>query len=152
MEAVDAAAVCREVVGGFAPLAESRRVRISVEVAGPMFAWADRDRLAQIVSNYVANAVRFAPDGSSVTVAAGSAAGRVRVSVSDEGPGLATEQLDAVFERFYRVDPSRSRAHGGSGIGLAIVRALTGAMDGRAWAESAGPGRGASFYVELPTP
>lgn len=152
METVDAAAVCREVVGGFSPLAESRGIRIAVEADGPAIAWADRDRLAQVVSNYVANAVRYAPDGSTVIVNAGSTAGRTRVRVSDEGPGLRPDQLEAVFERFYRVDPSRSRALGGSGIGLAIVRALTGAMDGRAWAQSAGPGRGASFYVELLTP
>jgi signal transduction histidine kinase len=73
-----------------------------------------------------------------------------RVSVSDAGPGLAPDQLEAVFERFYRVDPARSRAAGGAGIGLAIVRALAEAMGGHAWAESAGPGQGATFLVELP--
>ena len=76
--------------------------------------------------------------------------GQVRVSVTDEGPGLAPDQLEAVFERFYRVDAARSRAAGGSGIGLAIVRALAEAMGGSAWAESAGPGRGATFHLELP--
>ena len=74
----------------------------------------------------------------------------MRLSVRDEGPGLAPDQLEAVFERFYRVDPARSRAAGGSGIGLAIARALAEAMDGQAWAESAGPGRGSTFFVELP--
>ena len=70
--------------------------------------------------------------------------------MEDSGPGLARDQLEAVFERFYRVDTARSRASGGSGIGLAIVRALAGAMGGRAWAESRGPGTGARFLLELP--
>jgi signal transduction histidine kinase len=64
--------------------------------------------------------------------------------------GLTPDQLEAVFERFYRVDPARSRAAGGSGIGLTISRALAEAMDGSAWAESDGPGAGATFIVELP--
>ena len=74
----------------------------------------------------------------------------VRASVADQGPGLAPDELEAVFERFYRVDAARSRAAGGSGIGLAIVRALADAMGGQAWAESAGTGMGATFFVELP--
>ena len=86
----------------------------------------------------------------SVTVASSSADGRVTITVTDRGPGLASDELEAVFERFYRIDPARSRASGGSGIGLAIVRALAGAMGGRAWAESAGPGTGATFVLELP--
>ena len=112
---------------------------------------ADRDRLAQVLANYLSNALRHAPGrvadhGRRVA----RTPGRVRASVADEGPGLAPDQLEAVFERFYRVDAARSRAAGGSGIGLAIVRALAEAMGGSAWAESDGPGRGATFLVELP--
>ena len=72
------------------------------------------------------------------------------LAVADRGPGLEADKLEAVFERFYRVDAARSRTSGGSGIGLAIVRALAGAMGGRAWAESAGPGTGATFLLEVP--
>lgn len=76
--------------------------------------------------------------------------GSVLVSVRDSGVGLTDEQRSQVFERFYRIDPSRSRALGGAGIGLAIARALAEAMDGRVWAESDGPGTGSTFFVSLP--
>ena len=111
---------------------------------------ADRDRVAQIVSNYISNALRHAPDGSSIEIAAAAGPAFVRLFVTDHGPGLAGDELEAVFERFYRVDRSRTRAAGGAGIGLAIVRALADAMGGGVWAESAGPGTGATFILELP--
>ncbi|MFN8520270.1 MAG: ATP-binding protein [Chloroflexota bacterium] len=147
---VDASGVCRDVAERMAPLAEPRSVRLVVDASVPRVAVADRDRLSQVVSNFVSNAIRYAPEGSTVVIKSDASEGSVGISVRDEGPGLAPGQLEAVFERFYRVDPSRSRAMGGSGIGLAIARALAEAMGGRAWAESAGLGRGATFHVELP--
>lgn len=149
IEAVDVAAVASEVAVRFRPLAAARAVRLDLRV-GNAVARADRDRVAQVLANYLSNALRHAPDGSAITVSASAGAGRVALAVADEGPGLAPDQLDAVFERFYRVDMARSRAGGGSGIGLAIVRALAVAMDGRAWAESRGPGTGATFVLEMP--
>jgi signal transduction histidine kinase len=149
IETVDAAALAHEVVDHFRPLAAPRGIDLVVR-AGPATARADRDRVAQVLANYLSNALRQAPDGSAITVATSADEGRVVVSVTDQGPGLAADQLEAVFERFYRVDAARSRTAGGSGIGLAIVRALADAMDGYAWAASAGPGRGATFVLELP--
>lgn len=149
IEAVDVAAVARAVGEGMAPTAAARGVALGLPDGSAMAA-ADRDRVAQILANYLANALRHAPGGTRVTVTAGPRGDMVRLSVADEGPGLAADQLEAVFERFYRVDPARSRAAGGAGIGLAIVRALAEAMGGQAWAESGGPGRGAVFHAELP--
>jgi len=149
IDAVDAAEVAREVGARFAPQAGPRGIVIELP-QGSAVAMADRDRLAQILSNYLSNALRHAPDGSTIRVATGTRPAHVRLSVTDDGPGLAPDQLESVFERFYRVDPARSRAGGGSGIGLAIVSALAEAMDGQSWAESAGAGKGATFLVELP--
>jgi histidine kinase len=150
IETMDTAEVSREVGQRFRPQAEARGIALDLPT-GSAVAMADRDRLAQVLSNYVSNALRHAPDGSAVRVATSLVPGHVRVSVTDQGPGLAADQLEAVFERFYRVDAARSRVAGGSGIGLAIVRALASAMDGDAWAESDGPGTGATFHIELPS-
>jgi two-component system sensor histidine kinase BaeS len=149
IEPVDAAAVARDVGERFTHQAAVRGITL-VLPDGTATALADRDRLAQVLSNYLSNALRHAPDGSQVRVDVVRISGQVRASVTDEGPGLAPDQLEAVFERFYRVDAARSRAAGGSGIGLAIVRALAEAMGGTAWAESDGPGLGATFLLELP--
>jgi signal transduction histidine kinase len=151
LERLDVAAVAREAVQGALPAAAGRRIDVELTpVPAGLAARGDRDRVAQILDNYLSNALRYAPDGSRVVVAAESRDGSVVLSVRDHGVGLTDEQRGHVFERFYRIDPSRSRALGGAGIGLAIVRALAEAMDGRAWAESDGPGRGSTFLVALP--
>jgi histidine kinase len=151
IERVDGAAIAREVGEGYQAAASARGITIDLP-DHPLAVLADRNRLAQVVSNYLSNAMRHAPDGSTIRVWGAATPGHARLSVGDEGPGLEPGQLEAVFERFYRVDAARSRAAGGSGIGLAIVRALAEAMGGEAWAESPGPGRGAIFHVELPAP
>jgi signal transduction histidine kinase len=149
LEAVDLALVIEEAVERAGPAAAARRIELHVGAAGPLMARADRDRVAQIVDNYLSNALRYAPEGSPVVVD-GAAGDQVTITVTDAGPGLTPEQGAQVFERFYRIDPSRSRALGGAGIGLAISRALAAAMDGRTWATSEGPGRGSSFHLALP--
>ncbi len=146
---VDLAEVAGQVAQRFGPQTQARGIRIEIS-SGAAPALADRDRVAQVLSNYLSNAIRHAPDGSTIDVGTSTNGHLVQVSVRDEGPGLDADQLEAVFERFYRVDPARSRVEGGAGIGLAIVRALASAMGGRAWADSAGPGRGATFFLELP--
>jgi signal transduction histidine kinase len=111
---------------------------------------ADQERIHQVLFNLLDNAFRFTPDGGSVRVRAAVANGSCEVSVEDTGPGIPQEHLPLVFERFYRVDPSRSRDDGGTGIGLAIARSIVEAHGGKIWAESAG-GSGSTFRFVLPT-
>ncbi len=150
IEAVDAAAVATDAMARFAPQAASRGIALASSVPIGLIVRADRDRLVQILGNYLANAIRYSPDGASVGVQAGKRGDAIEFSVVDHGPGLSPEQRTQVFERFYRVDPSRSRALGGSGIGLAIARALASAMNGSVRVDSNGPGTGSTFWVTLP--
>ena len=111
---------------------------------------ADLDRAIQVLSNLVTNALRYTPAGGSVTVNVDTTGNAVAFHVWDTGVGFAPELQDRLFERFYRVDRSRSRSFGGSGIGLTIARALVEAMGGQIWAESAGLGEGSCFSFTLP--
>ena len=147
---IDIATVAGDVIDQFRPQAEPRRISLTADIPAGIAARADRDRLAQILGNYLSNGIRYSPDGASVSLTARRRDDEVIVSVRDTGPGLTAEQRAQVFDRFYRIDPSRSRALGGAGIGLAIVAALAEAMSGRAWAESDGPGAGTTFLVALP--
>jgi signal transduction histidine kinase len=111
---------------------------------------ADPDRAVQVLTNLLTNALRYTPAPGAVRVTARRAEGGVELAVADSGVGIAPEHLPRVFERFYRADPSRSRALGGSGVGLTIARALAEAMGGRIRAESAGAAQGATFRFVLP--
>ena len=106
------------------------------------------DRLAQVLANLLSNAVRYTPAGGVVTVRAERRPGDVLVSVANTGDGIPAEDLDRVFERFYRVEKSRDRARGGAGIGLAIVKQLVEGAGGRVGAES-GDGQ-TRFWFSLP--
>lgn len=150
LKSADASVVAGDVVGQFAPHLAGRGLAVASDLRPGLFALVDRDRLAQIVSNYLSNAIRYSPDGSTIRVSTRRDGESIVVAVRDDGPGLTADQRSAVFERFYRIDPSRSRALGGSGIGLAIARALAEAMGGRVWAESDGPGTGSTFFVACP--
>ncbi|MDP8923128.1 MAG: HAMP domain-containing histidine kinase [Chloroflexota bacterium] len=111
---------------------------------------ADPDRAVQVLTNLLTNALRYTPAPGEIAVSAMRAGDMVRFQVRDTGIGIPPEHLPHVFERFYRVDKSRSRALGGAGVGLTIARALVEAMGGRIWAESPGAGRGSTFTIELP--
>jgi len=110
----------------------------------------DRDRIQEVLVNLLSNALRHTPEGGEVRLTARSQADHVELAVSDTGEGIPAQHLSRVFERFYRVGQGRSRQQGGSGIGLAIARALVQAHDGHIRAESAGPGKGSTFTISLP--
>ncbi|MDH6245231.1 ATP-binding protein [Mycobacterium sp. OTB74] len=112
--------------------------------------WADPQRLDQVLANLLTNALRHTAEGGTVRVTASSTDGVVRIRVADDGDGIAAEHLPRLFERFYRADSARDRAHGGSGIGLSIAKALVEAHHGHITAASGGVGSGATFTVELP--
>lgn len=133
------------------PQIAEKGLRLSVKVPeGLPAVRADQDRAVQVLTNLLTNAMRYTPAPGEVAVTAQREGSGVAFRVSDTGIGLRPEELGRVFERFYRVDKSRSRALGGTGIGLSIARALTEAMGGRIWAESAGIGKGSSFTFTLP--
>jgi two-component system sensor histidine kinase BaeS len=111
---------------------------------------ADPDRMGQVLSNLLDNALRHTPTGGKVAIRAAITGGLIHLSVSDSGHGIPAEHLFHIFERFYRVDTARDRAHGGSGIGLAIVKALVQAHGGNVTATSSGTGQGATFTITLP--
>ncbi|HOQ97895.1 MAG TPA: ATP-binding protein [Anaerolineae bacterium] len=111
---------------------------------------ADSGRLLQVLTNLLGNALQYTPEGGAVTLSARLAGSAVSIAVADSGIGIAPEHLPHLFERFYRVDKSRSRAGGGSGIGLTIARHLVEAHGGRIEAASAGPGLGSTFTFTLP--
>jgi histidine kinase len=112
---------------------------------------ADEDRMSQVLLNLMGNALQYTPTGGQVFLSVRREGKGVQFSVQDTGLGIAPEHIPHVFERFYRVDRSRSRAGGGSGIGLTIARHLVEAHGGQIEAASDGPGRGSTFSFTLPT-
>jgi len=111
---------------------------------------ADTDRLTQVLTNLLGNALQYTPPGGHVEISAEPKGNEIQVSVRDSGVGVSPEHLPHLFDRFYRVDKSRSRAGGGSGIGLTIGRHLVEAHGGRIWVESEGVGKGSVFLFTLP--
>lgn len=111
---------------------------------------ADEQRLGQVLGNLLENSLRHTPTGGTVDVFIADDGTRLKITVEDNGEGIAAEHLPQLFERFYRADAARDRDHGGAGLGLAIAKALVEAHGGTIAAKSSGPGRGAAFIVDLP--
>ncbi|HEY7063519.1 MAG TPA: ATP-binding protein [Chloroflexota bacterium] len=148
LEAVDLAALVAEAVTEIAPRAAPHELVVTVARDLPPV-HGDRLRLGQVVLNLLDNALKYAPDGGAVRLDAGRAGDTVLVSVRDEGLGIPPDQLGLIFERFHRVESDRRRTIRGTGLGLAICHAIVQTHGGRIWAESAGEGRGSTFYFTL---
>ncbi|WP_254969352.1 cell wall metabolism sensor histidine kinase WalK [Cyanobium sp. CH-040] len=148
---VDLRALVDQVWAGLRPLAEQRGVGLAVQDDDAITLQADASRLHRALLNLIDNAVRYSPDGSSVEVSITSHAGWCQVSVRDHGPGLSREDLQHMFERFYRGDPSRVRSQRtGSGLGLSIVQQIAVTHGGRIQASNH-PEGGALMDLLLPT-
>jgi signal transduction histidine kinase len=148
---VDASALARRATQAARDRYAAKGVTLVALASTPALVAADPDRIGQVVGNLLDNALRHTPPGGRVIVECARTDGWVELTVTDTGEGIMAEHLPHVFDRFYRADTSRDRQHGGSGIGLAIVRALVAAHGGRVTAHSDGPGRGARFVVQLPS-
>ncbi|NQV56116.1 MAG: response regulator, partial [Rhodospirillales bacterium] len=110
--------------------------------------WGDQDRLIQVMSNFISNAVKFSPKGGRVKVKISEIQGRYRVAVIDKGPGIPTEFRGRIFERFTQADSSDTRQKGGTGLGLSISKAIIEKHDGNIGFDSE-PGQGSSFYFDI---
>lgn len=149
-KAVDLLALASDAVHGARAVAADRTIGLEI-IDGPGIpeVLGDAVRLRQVLDNLVTNALTHTPADASVTVRVGTVGDRVVLEVTDAGPGLAEPDRERVFERFYRADSSRTRASGGSGLGLSIVAALVAAHGGTVEVDSE-VGRGATFRVLLP--
>src|SRR5918995_6806643 len=142
----DLAKVLAETADRFILRAAEKEILLDIEVPGELPALGDPGRTGQILAALLDNAVRFTPSGGRVTIVGSSDDGRVHVSVTDTGPGISSEHLPHVFERFYRADTARRRSSGGTGLGLAIARDLAVIQGGEGAVKNA-RGGGASFTL-----
>jgi len=142
--------VARRTVAALERPAREKRMRVELAVGDDVRVRADSKALDQVIFNLLENAIKYTPADGTVTVGARAIDGRVRLEVADNGPGIAAEHRERVFERFYRIDPGRSRDMGGTGLGLAIVKHLVALMQGEVGVEPRAP-QGTRFWVSLPS-
>jgi PAS domain S-box-containing protein len=148
---VSFASITEGVINSLGPAIDAKQLRLETEIdpaAGPVL--GDPARLQQIVTNLLSNAIKFTPNGGSIHVCLKRCDSHVQLAVKDTGVGIAAEHLPHIFERFRQVDSSNVRAHGGLGLGLAIVDYLARQQGGTVSANSEGLGKGAIFTVEFP--
>jgi signal transduction histidine kinase len=148
-EQVDLGEVANEIADEFAAVAQSHDIELRRSISDGIFVAGDRYALKRALANLAQNALRYSSADSAITIAAGSKDGWVWTAVEDEGPGIAPEHQEHVFERFWRTDKSRSRSLGGSGLGLSIVQQVAQAHSGLVRLTSE-VGRGSTFVIWIP--
>lgn len=144
-EPVDMGELVRESVGGMARMAPDHRFEVSSPDRLPQV-WADRTRIQEAILNFLSNAVKYSPKGSTVRVRGETVEGEVRVSVSDQGPGVEVVERKKLFKKFSRLRPEETSGHG---LGLYLTKAIVEAHGGRVWVD-AEPGAGSTFGLALP--
>jgi len=146
LHAQDAVAIVNEVLEALEPLATPKQLRLVHETSAEVRVACDHDRVVQLFSNVIGNAIKFTPDGGTITVRAVRQGSDVRFAVMDTGPGIPAEERPHVFDRYYQ---ARRKNREGIGLGLSIARGIVEAHGGRIWVESE-EGRGSTFYFTLP--
>lgn len=143
--------IIQEVTDSLRPVATEKK--ISLTVASPdsgLTAWADRDKVMQVLMNLIGNAIKFTPSQGAVSVSAGTDGDDwVNISVTDTGPGMAAEEADKIFDKFYQIPQVKAQHYQGTGLGLAISKALVDMHGGRIWVQSE-VGKGSTFSFSLP--
>lgn len=143
--------VIREVVDTFKYQAKENKIELFMELQENLpTVMGDIIKLNRIVVNLIGNAIKFTPEGGEIRIRVSAADASIRVEVIDNGLGIASDKLEKIFEKFYQVDSSSTRAAGGMGMGLPIARELVELHGGRLWAESEGIGKGSRFIFTLP--
>ncbi|MDP8232724.1 MAG: ATP-binding protein, partial [Candidatus Zophobacter franzmannii] len=141
--------VAARVVSKLEPLANDKQVKLSTQITDPLRVEGDQIRLEQVITNLVDNAIKFTPQKGSVTIHGEDLGDQVQISVTDTGIGIAKEDQDKVFERFYQVDSGSTRSYKGTGLGLNICRHIVEHHNGRIWVESQ-EGQGSTFRFVIP--
>ena len=149
-EPIDAAELLQRAAAAFTDQASLQGVTLEIDSAAELMIDADEQRLIQVLSNLLNNALRFTPHGGTIRLAARSTAKQtIELRIADSGQGIAAADLPLIFERFWRADKARSRSGGGSGLGLAIARQIVEAHGGTITAAST-PGQGTTITIRLP--
>jgi signal transduction histidine kinase len=142
--------VVGDAIDGLRHVAAARQVRVNVDLPPCPAVWADPDKVHQVVTNLLENAIKFSPPGGEVTVTAGAhGTGLVRLVIEDTGPGIPPAERERVFDKFYQVGRVEGERLPGTGLGLTIARHLVELHGGRIWVDDV-PGGGAAFVVLLP--